>query len=31
MHERAVQLGGEFRIESQVGKGTRVIVEIPVK
>ncbi|MFO7971471.1 MAG: ATP-binding protein [Desulfobacterales bacterium] len=31
MHERAVQVGGEFRVESRVGKGTRVIVETPVE
>ena len=31
MNERAVQVGGEFRIESQVGKGTRVSVEIPIE
>ncbi|MDZ7700361.1 MAG: ATP-binding protein [Deltaproteobacteria bacterium] len=31
MHERAIQVGGEFRVESQVGKGSRVIVEIPVE
>ncbi len=30
MHERAVQIGAEFRVKSQVGKGTRVIVETPV-
>jgi PAS domain S-box-containing protein len=31
MNERAVQVGGEFRIESKPGKGTRVIAEIPVE
>jgi PAS domain S-box-containing protein len=31
MNERAVQAGGEFRIESQVGKGTQVIAEIPIE
>ncbi len=31
MNERALQIGGEFRVESQVGKGTRVIVEVPVE
>ncbi len=30
MNERAVQACGEFRVESRVGKGTRVIVEIPI-
>ncbi|MCA1793131.1 MAG: sensor histidine kinase, partial [Desulfobacteraceae bacterium] len=30
MHERAIQVGGEFRITSQIGKGTRVTVETPV-
>jgi PAS domain S-box-containing protein len=29
MRERAVLLGGDFRIESQPGKGTVVMVEIP--
>lgn len=29
MRERAVMLGGGFRIESQPGKGTVVIAEIP--
>ena len=28
--ERAVQVGGEFRVESHVGKGTQVMAEIPV-
>ncbi len=31
MHERAIQIGGEFRIKSQLGKGTRVTVETPVE
>ncbi len=31
MHERAIQVGGEFRITSRVGKGTRVTVETPVE
>lgn len=31
MNERALQIGGEFRVESQVGKGTRVIADIPVE
>jgi PAS domain S-box-containing protein len=31
MQERAVLLGGDFRIESQPGKGTVVMVEIPFK
>jgi len=30
MRERAIQLGGELRIESQPGKGTLVLVEIPL-
>ncbi len=30
MNERAVHADGEFRIESQVGKGTQVFVEIPL-
>ncbi len=30
MRERAVQLDGEFTIESQAGKGTHVLVEIPL-
>ena len=30
MNERAVQAGGEFHIESQPGKGTQIIVEIPM-
>ena len=30
MRERAVQLDGEFTIESQPGKGTHVLVEIPI-
>lgn len=31
MSERAMQVDGEFRVESQVGKGTRVIMETPVE
>ena len=30
MRERAVQLGGEFTVESQHGKGTHLLVEIPL-
>jgi signal transduction histidine kinase len=30
MHERAAQLEGDFTIESQIGKGTQVLVEIPL-
>jgi PAS domain S-box-containing protein len=30
MQERAEQLGGEFTLESQPGKGTHVLVEIPL-
>jgi signal transduction histidine kinase len=30
MRERAVQCDGSFRIESQPGKGTQVMVEIPI-
>jgi len=30
MRERAIQLDGEFTIESQSGKGTHVLVEIPL-
>jgi PAS domain S-box-containing protein len=30
MRERATQFGGSFRIESQPGKGTQVMVEIPI-
>jgi len=30
MKERAIQLDGEFTIESQPGKGTHVLVEIPL-
>ena len=30
MRERAVQLDGEFTIESQIGKGTHLLVEIPL-
>jgi len=31
MNERAVQAGGEFRVESRLGKGTQVIAEIPIE
>ena len=30
MRERAIQLGGEFTIESQIDKGTHVLAEIPL-
>ena len=30
MQERAIQLGGEFTVESQIGQGTHVLVEIPI-
>jgi signal transduction histidine kinase len=30
MRERAVQLNGEFTVESQIGKGTHLLVEIPI-
>ena len=30
MRERAAQVGGEFFLESQVGKGTQVMAKIPV-
>ena len=30
MRERAVLAGGEFNIESQTGKGTHVVAEIPI-
>jgi len=30
MRERAEQLDGEFTLESQVGKGTHLLVEIPI-
>jgi signal transduction histidine kinase len=30
MRERAAQLDGEFTIESQIGKGTHLLVEIPL-
>jgi signal transduction histidine kinase len=29
MQERAIQLGGKFTMESQIGKGTHLLVEIP--
>ena len=28
MHERALRAGGRFRIESDIGKGTKVVVEV---
>ncbi len=31
MNERVVQVGGTFRVESRVGKGTAVTAEIPIK
>lgn len=30
MRERAVQLDGEFTVESKIGKGTHLLVEIPL-
>jgi signal transduction histidine kinase len=30
MRERAIQLQGEFSIESDIGKGTHLLVEIPI-
>jgi len=30
MRERAAQVDGELAIESQVGKGTHILVEIPL-
>ena len=30
MQERAIQLGGEFLIESRKGEGTHVLVELPL-
>ncbi len=30
MRERAVSLGGDFRIDSEPGKGTRVILQLPI-
>ncbi|MGD9159995.1 MAG: sensor histidine kinase [Desulfobacteraceae bacterium] len=30
MRERAEQLNGEFRIESEIGKGTYLLIEIPI-
>jgi PAS domain S-box-containing protein len=30
MQERAVQLNGEFTIESQIGEGSHILVEIPI-
>jgi signal transduction histidine kinase len=29
MRERAIQVGGEFTIESRVGRGTHLLVEVP--
>lgn len=31
MKERVMQVGGEFSIESRIGKGTHLLVEIPLK
>jgi len=31
MHERAKQIGGSLRVESTPGKGTCVIVELPME
>jgi two-component system nitrate/nitrite sensor histidine kinase NarX len=31
MRERAEQLGGLLRVQSEPGKGTRVVLEIPIK
>jgi len=28
MNERALRIGGRFHIDSRIGKGTRVIVEV---
>jgi signal transduction histidine kinase len=30
MHERAARLGGTFRVESAIGRGTRICAQIPV-
>jgi len=30
MRERAIQLGGEFTLDSQIGRGTELVVEIPL-
>jgi signal transduction histidine kinase len=30
MRERAESLGGEFRVESEHGRGTRVIASLPL-
>jgi len=30
MKERAVISGGELRVESEIGKGTHVVAEIPI-
>jgi len=29
MHERARLLGGSLKVQSELGKGTQVVVEIP--
>jgi signal transduction histidine kinase len=29
MHQRMTELGGECRIQSRVGAGTEIIVELP--
>jgi signal transduction histidine kinase len=31
MRERALSIGGSFRLDSAPGKGTRILVEIPVQ
>lgn len=28
MHERALRAGGRFQIESDIGKGTKIVVEV---
>ena len=30
MRERAIQLEGDFTIETRIGKGTHLVVEIPI-
>ena len=30
MQERAEQIGGELKIESQIGKGTHILLEMPI-
>ena len=30
MRERAAEVGGEYRVESEPGRGTRVVVEVPL-